>query len=287
MDKHFVETNPRHNLPVLLALTDFWNDILLGSSARVVTPFSDAFAGYPKFVGAIESQTCCHVSDRSIHKTVHSSLVVDAGLDGAFDRAFFQSPSVLNTEIVMAMDSQIEFNAARALGLKTMNDVQAVHNSLMSSLFAHADDLAFGYSRPGQPDAGGFPGSPGQNINTEDEDFNNGNRPSLLLVTGKLDAFACGQLVALAEHRAIVKAHVSGIDPFVFEVGSSLRMNRTDIVKDELQEMFSSGCHEDDNEEDEDDDGGMHGPLNLATKTLLRHYASLVLNQQKLDVHRA
>jgi glucose-6-phosphate isomerase len=29
IDLHFVETNPRHNLPVLLALTDIWNDCLL------------------------------------------------------------------------------------------------------------------------------------------------------------------------------------------------------------------------------------------------------------------
>lgn len=63
MDSHFVETNPRHNLPVLLALVDIWNDHFLPSSqtlkscgGRIVTPFMENLSGYAAFVGAIESQ---------------------------------------------------------------------------------------------------------------------------------------------------------------------------------------------------------------------------------------
>eukprot|EP00536_Pseudo-nitzschia_multiseries_P006493 jgi/Psemu1/193237/e_gw1.139.123.1 len=70
MDQHFVETNPRHNLPVLLALTDVWNDCLLSPSnsnksnpysnnaGRILTPYTEALVAYPAFVAALEAQTC-------------------------------------------------------------------------------------------------------------------------------------------------------------------------------------------------------------------------------------
>ena len=58
MDGDFVDSNPRHNLPVLLALTDVWNDAFLGSTGRVVAPFTEAFAAYPAFCAALEAQAC-------------------------------------------------------------------------------------------------------------------------------------------------------------------------------------------------------------------------------------
>jgi glucose-6-phosphate isomerase len=58
MDGNFVETDPRHNLPVLLALTDVWNDSFLGSNGRIVSPFTEVFATYPAFCATLESQTC-------------------------------------------------------------------------------------------------------------------------------------------------------------------------------------------------------------------------------------
>eukprot|EP00957_Ditylum_brightwellii_P157158 11961493-Ditylum_brightwellii.AAC.1 len=59
LDTHFVETNPRHNLPVLLALADIWNDAFLHCLAgRIVSPFTEALSSYPAFLAALESQTC-------------------------------------------------------------------------------------------------------------------------------------------------------------------------------------------------------------------------------------
>ena len=67
IDLHFVNNNPRHNLPVLLALTDIWNDILLGNNtARIITPFSQALSAYPGFCAALEAQTCGNTAS-SVH----------------------------------------------------------------------------------------------------------------------------------------------------------------------------------------------------------------------------
>jgi len=272
-----VETNPRHNLPVLLALTDIWNDIFLGPSARIVTPFTEAFAGFPAFAASLEAQACGVAADRTRvgGRGSHSAMVLDGGLDSIYDRALYQSSKVMNSELVMTMDSQIAFNASRSIGVHGMDDAQATQDARMCSLFAHADELALGYETSTEPTAP--PITPiSVSVKSSSTDVSEGNRPSVLLMCGKLDAFACGQLVALSEHRAVVKAHMWGIDPFTPELGSSLRMHRTVQLKEELEMLFVSKAEVDDDDGEGDEDGRM----NLSTKTLLRHYANLMRDQR-------
>lgn len=275
MDKHFVETTPRQNLPVLLALTDLWNDLLLGSSARAVVPFTEACAQYPRFVAAIESQTCCRLSEGPDDRACCSSTIIDAGLDGSIDRALYQSVRPFNTDTIMVMDNQLSFNISRSLSSVAKDELLSVQDSLMSSLFAHLDGLALGNDLVAATKSfsgGSLISSPGSHP-TLPGDIAEGNRPSSLLMVDKLDAFACGQLLALAEHRALTKAFLCGLDPFVKEPGSSLRMHRTDMVKEELREFFLF-----ENEDEMDD--GHEGRLNLASTTLLRHYAALMRSQR-------
>ena len=288
MDKHFVDTNPRHNLPVLLALADVWNDTLLGTSTRVINPFSESMSGYPAFVAALEAQTCGHqgssaasghsplgVPETSLNRPTCCSLVVDGGMDCIYDRSIYQSQRMVNSEIVAVMDNQVHFNTVRVMGSSSMEDVHLAQDAVMCSLFAHCDELAFGSERN---DGGSVlssssysasAGSVHRSVDTEAS--SEGNRPSMLLMAGKLDAFACGQLVALAEHRAVVKARIWGIDPFVRELGSSLRAGRAETIKEELHNLFT-------NKKQEEDPPTVVGGSNLglSTKTLLEHYATLM-----------
>jgi glucose-6-phosphate isomerase len=278
MDGHFVETNPRHNLPVLLALTDVWNDSFLGSNGRIVSPFTEAFAAYPAFCATLESQTC----GNSNHSTSVSSLVIDGGLHHAYDRALYQTGRVMPSELAMTMDSQMAANAA---GLAEMEDVHASQDALLCSMFAHADELAFGteYNASANQKAS----AAGQHMNVLDDGMNDkenvsdGNRPSTLLLCGKLDAFCCGQLVALAEHRAVVKARIWDVDPFAKETGSALRSQRTETLRENLQRLFTSEEEDDDEEEDTSDPN-----MNLSTKTILQHYANMMRDQRIYTVKR-
>ena len=307
MDTHFVETNPRHNLPVLLALADVWNDAFLDATARAVIPFTESLAAFPAFVGALESQTCGqspatemrHSNSLRNHSPVCSSMVLDGRLDGSLDRSFYQSGKIINSELVIATDSQIQFNAARSIGAHGMEAVQTAQDALMCSFFAHADELAFGvqatqqqqqqHSSPTATTAdysfssSAVSASPNtaKNHLSGSSDLSRGNRPSLLLMCGKLDAFTCGQLVALTEHRAVVKAHLWGADPFVREGGSSLRRDRTDELKSDLVKLFTSPPNAAAAEEEEEDgDDGEEQHLSFSTKTLLSHYANRMRNER-------
>jgi glucose-6-phosphate isomerase len=289
MDSHFVETNPRHNLPVLLALTDIWNDCLAASNntnstGRIVTPFTEALAAYPAFVAELEAQTCGRKSSTSSTQ-VCSATVVDGGLHGVYDRSLYQSSIVMPSELLMTLDSQLSTNAdlkSSSKGGGGMDDIYQAQDLLLCSLFSHADGLAFGsmdytpvssFHHQGYMSPHSDFDSPPYHLFADDgpETFT-GNRPSTLLLCGKLDAFTCGQLVAMAEHRAVIKAWIWEIDPFPTDVGTSLRAKRTEVLRHRLAEMMIK------TEVEEDQDvlaSGTTSDMNLSTKTILEHYANL------------
>jgi len=161
--------------------------------------------------------------------------------------------------------------------------IEELHQSqdaLIVSLFAHADELAFGSENnnnnrhngncdndPSIVITGGGNASSGSDC---------GNRPSTILLCSKLDAFTCGQLVAMAEHRAVVKAWIWEIDPFQrIETKTVLRSKRTESLKESLRKMIYNG-DDDDNDIEENE----IGELNLSTRTILRHYANMVRGQR-------
>lgn len=82
------------------------------------------------------------------------------------------------------------------------------HEELMSNFFAQPDALAIGKTVE-QLKTEGCP----EHL-LEHKHFL-GDRPSLsILFTGALDAFKCGQLLALYEHRVAVEGFIFGINSF-------------------------------------------------------------------------
>jgi hypothetical protein len=146
----------------------------------------------------------------------------------------------------------------------------------MCALFAQADELAFGSDKANRL-LSVNPSSVASSRNIE-TDRSVGNRPSSLLICGKLDAFSCGQLIALSEHRAAVKAHIWGVNPFVQEIAASLRSTRTNDLKAELQTFFASDLSSIDSEEDFTEEQNMH----LSTKTILKHYVALMREKRSV-----
>lgn len=264
MDNHFVGTNPRHNLPILLGLTDIWNDSLLSSNGRIISPFAEALAAYPAFCANLEAQTC----GSGNVKRGGSSLVIDGGLHHSYDKALYSANKIFPCELIMTLDSQTSFNAS-----SKDEDVHAAQDLLICSVFAHADELAFGSAETGimsllEP-----------NPEPKEAASSDGNRPSALIICDRCDAFACGQLVALAEHRAVIKAWMYDADPFSKVEGSSIRVSRTDSLKERLDGMFAklSRGEELEDDEEESDDGK---PFNLSTKTILRFYANMMKDER-------
>ena len=302
MDAHFIETNPRHNLPVLLALVDFWNDAFLSSSGKLVTPFTDAFSSYATFLAAIQAQTCGPGAGRSGPPAARSApaMIIDGGKFGNYDRVVYQSGRSFSSELILAMETQASSPAAsKCLGAEGTENAIAAHDDLVCSFFAHADVLALGStgSREEQGNALGSstslglsssrsfdaasPRSPLDGSN-EVEDTADGNRPSTLMICGACDAFTCGQLVALAEHRAVISARLWDVDPFATFApshGTALRTKETERVKEKLHQLYERLARGDFGDEDQEflSEGTK---LNQATSTILWHYANRMRDQK-------
>eukprot|EP00814_Leptocylindrus_danicus_P016214 CAMPEP_0116010178 /NCGR_PEP_ID=MMETSP0321-20121206/3855_1 /TAXON_ID=163516 /ORGANISM="Leptocylindrus danicus var. danicus, Strain B650" /LENGTH=634 /DNA_ID=CAMNT_0003479245 /DNA_START=40 /DNA_END=1944 /DNA_ORIENTATION=+ len=271
IDVHFIESNLRHNLPVLLSLTDLWNDAFLASSGRMCTPFSQPFLAFPEFVSMLESETCGRAGKNVLGATAPSGAVFSGGAFGEYDRMLYGGGRPMPLELITAMDTQAYIGVA--------NDPvksQRTQDASICSYFAHADLLAFGTRSRG--------GTATARIRTF-SDGSDGNKPSTLILCGRSDAFTCGQLIALSEHRAAINAKLYGVDPFAsrVKVGAALRSEEIDRLSEKLHRMYEKGFEGRDSFDDENEsvaEASGEGKINLATSTILNHYANRMRDQK-------
>ena len=280
MDCHFVETTPRHNIPVLLGLVDIWNDVFMGyHTGRVVTCYDGILGSYPRYVSLLENTVLggANVGDWSLKNVKCSKPTpVMEGASGYSGRVC--------TEFVTAFDP---IHNAITYG-NIMVDAIKSNDERICSMLQQADTLAFGnpevlnnhsmgVSSPGSPPAIQSCDSmlsAGSAVNgTVGNSTTDSNHPSTLILCGECDGFSCGQLIAIAEHRALVKAWLWGIDPF--HVSKKPAISKTDVLMDGLAQMYHDSSLQGTPDECDDDTKaetygvGMTG----STRNLLKHYS--------------
>ena len=69
--------------------------------------------------------------------------VIDGGLHHCYDRSLYQSNKSQPTELITMLDPQLAVHTAT---LADKEEIQSAQDALLCSLFAHADELAFGSS---------------------------------------------------------------------------------------------------------------------------------------------
>mmetsp|Transcript_7508 Transcript_7508/g.18625 ORF Transcript_7508/g.18625 Transcript_7508/m.18625 type:complete len:528 (-) Transcript_7508:278-1861(-) len=284
MDQHFVDTNPRHNLPLILALIDLWNDSFLQSHGRIVSPHAQAFGSYPAFVSAMEN------------KVLNGCGKVPAAKVGSASRKQGPSPVIDGGSLSLDHGSHglsAEFLTAFDPPNKAGDNFLVKHDRRICSLFAHADTMAFGSSNSSSNRRFELssPGSPPMiqsvdsmishgSTNVADATNISGNRPSTLIACGTCDAFTCGQLIALEEHRALAKAWLFDIDPFV-TAKSTIQEERQGFLSDKLHRMnhlllMGENLEEATPERNGANVNDMNDHIHSSTKAVLAHYATRV-----------
>ena len=107
-----------------------------------------------------------------------------------------------------------------------------------------------------------------------------GNQPSTILICGKCDAFTCGQLIALAEHRALVKAWLWDADPFA-TMRSSIREERHEYLLEKLHKM---NHHSDKSTSPDLNDGENQADhkdiMHAATRVVLQDYSARMMKHR-------
>lgn len=291
LDQHFVDTCPRHNLPIMLSLVDLWNDALLNCNGRLVSPDKDSLRSYTRFAATLEDQVLNGVNNSKPQQQSSSSAAVGIPspiVDSAnVHDNLLNASSLWSAEFVTTLDPSI----SQANHDNTNVDKMVVgNNERICSMFATADTFAFGDGAPSSRGGGiQSPGSPASFVRTpsilrndsmqsqrSSSNFTTGdggaisqqrgNRPCTIVISSSCNAFAIGQFVALAEHRALVKAWLYDCDPFAGTKDMSMSRERMRNTKASLDQMYRADPNDPRNNAD--------GPDYLATNSMLQHYAN-------------
>ena len=219
VDRHFRTAPLERNLPVLLALVDFWNTRCLSVPQRIVVPYAEALKLLPSYLQqlVLESNGKSVLREGApVDGPTAPALWGAPGTDGqhAFFQWLHQGTSVASVEFIVPV------RAAHPQG-----DQQAL---LVANALAQAQALMQGKS-PAEARAEVARTSPGATPAVASALAANrvcpGNRPSTTLLLPELDARRLGQLIALFEHRTFVEGVLFGINSFDqwgVELGKSL-----------------------------------------------------------------
>jgi glucose-6-phosphate isomerase len=206
MDTHFRETPLERNLPVLLALVDFWNAELLGHAQRVVVPYAHALGLFPAWLQqlSLESNGKSVTRDGSaLRRNGAPSVWGGVGTDSqhAFFQWLHQGTHPVPLEFIVPV------RATRPLG-----DQQSV---LVANALAQAQALMVGKPLAAVRTELAAKGlSPAAIDAQAPHRVCPGDRPSTTLLLPELNPRRLGQLLALYEHRTFVEGVLTGVNSF-------------------------------------------------------------------------
>jgi len=230
MDAHFREASLENNLPVMLALTDIWNNNFLGYKSRAVVPYARRLRKFPSFLQQLEMESNGKSVKRDGQPTCDTSPIIwgDEGTNA--QHAFFQQ---LHQG---TQSAPVDFIAV----LTDHENRPEHHQALLSNCFAQSEALMRGKSETevrAELKAKG--------MNTADIDTLAphktfpGNRPSTTIILKRLDARTIGTLIALYEHKVIVQSVIWDINAFD-QWGVELGKELAGTILGELQDGTNS-----------------------------------------------
>jgi glucose-6-phosphate isomerase len=206
MDAHFRDAPLEHNLPVLLALVDFWNAQAANAGQRVVVPYAHALSRLPAYLQqlVLESNGKSVTRDGApVDRPTAPGVWGEPGTDSqhAFFQWLHQGTHVVPVEFVVPV------RAAHPL-----SDQQTL---LVANALAQGQALLAGKSLAVVRTELAGSGMDRAAIELQaPHRVCRGDRPSTTLLLPELNARRLGQLLALYEHRTFVEGVLAGINSF-------------------------------------------------------------------------
>jgi glucose-6-phosphate isomerase len=194
MDKHFLSSPMRANLPVMMAMCGIWNTNFLGAESYAVIPYDDRLRYLPDYLQQLEMESNGKsVSIGNAGLTHHSAPVTWGGLGTNAQHAFFQLLHQ-GTRLI-----PIDFIVA----LQHPCAPRQHHDMLVANCIAQAEGLMNGSNSA-------LENAPSIDPHRQTP----GNRPSSFISVDSLDAHTLGALIAMYEHKTFVQSLVWDINAF-------------------------------------------------------------------------
>ena len=202
MDRHFVETEPEKNVPLLMGLLNVWYSNFLGADTHAVLPYSQYLHRFPAYLQQLTMESNGKSVRRDGSPVTYETGEVFWGEPGTNGQHAFYQLIHQGTRMVPA-DFIAFANPTWALG-----DGDAdMHELFLSNFFAQTKALAFGKTS----EEVRAEGTPEAIVSAR---VFTGNRPTTSIMAPSLTPSVLGQLIALYEHVTFVEGAVWGIDSF-------------------------------------------------------------------------
>ena len=202
MDRHFVETAPEKNVPLLMGLLNVWYSNFLGADTHAVLPYSQYLHRFPAYLQQLTMESNGKSVRRDGSPVTYETGEVFWGEPGTNGQHAFYQLIHQGTRMVPA-DFIAFANPTWALG-----DGDAdMHELFLSNFFAQTKALAFGKTS----EEVRAEGTPEAIVSAR---VFTGNRPTTSIMAPALTPSVLGQLIALYEHITFVEGAVWGIDSF-------------------------------------------------------------------------
>ena len=222
MDRHFVETEPEKNVPLLMGLLNVWYSNFLGADTHAVLPYSQYLHRFPAYLQQLTMESNGKSVRRDGSPVTYETGEVFWGEPGTNGQHAFYQLIHQGTRMVPA-DFIAFANPTWALG-----DGDAdMHELFLSNFFAQTKALAFGKTS----EEVRAEGTPEAIVSAR---VFTGNRPTTSIMAPALTPSVLGQLIALYEHITFVQGVVWGIDSFDqwgVELGKKLALDLVPAIE--------------------------------------------------------
>ena len=209
MDEHFRSAPFAQNLPVLMGLLSVWNTDFFGAETVVVLPYENYLKRFPAYLQQLTMESNGkHVTldGKQVNYQTGPVYWGEPGTNGqhSFYQLIHQGTRLIPCDFI-------------AFG-QALTRLGRHHDILMANVFAQAEALAFGKTA----DEVRSEGTKGALVPHR---VFAGNRPSNVLLAGKLTPAVLGKLVALYEHIVFTQGtiwSVNSFDQWGVELGKAL-----------------------------------------------------------------
>jgi glucose-6-phosphate isomerase len=217
IDEHFTSAPLERNIPVLMGLLGVWNMSFLKYKSRTTLPYAEALLKLPAHIQQLDMESNGKTMTKHGVPADYPVGEIDFGEAGTNGQhSFYQLLHMGQTvpcDFIGFAQSQHDFCVD--------GESLSSHDELMANFFAQPDALANGKTA----DEVRAEGTPEDLVAHK---VFEGNRPSLSLLLPKLTAYACGQILAIYEHRTAVQGFmwdINSFDQWGVELGKKLALD--------------------------------------------------------------
>ncbi len=200
MDEHFKQTPLEDNIPVILALIDYWYNNYFETATHAFIPYDESLKLFPEYLSQLFMESNGKSSSLSGHRIDYQTMPVTWGATGTnAQHAFFQLLHQ-GTQVI-----PVDFLAP----LNKKGDKKH-HELLLANCFAQSQALM-----------------QGEDSSDPHKNFT-GNRPSTTILYNELSPETLGMLISMYEHRTFLQGllwQINSFDQWGVELGKKLATN--------------------------------------------------------------